>query len=57
MEAHSKQRGQPPFHRSKGTATSGAQGEIAKLSEVGQSKTQKARPDQDGNTILCWKGN
>ena len=54
MEAHSKQRGQPPrvppFHRSKGTATPGAQDEIAELLEVGRSKAQMAPPDQGRDT-------
>jgi len=64
MEAHSKQRMHEsgelkcgkrdkeyqPFHRSMETATSSGQGEVAKLSEVGRSKAQKAPPDQGRDT-------
>ena len=36
----------PPFHWSVGSATSGALDGIAKISDVGRSKAQKAPPDQ-----------
>jgi len=74
MEAHSKQRGQPPrmhvsgelkygqkdkeyppFHWPEGSATSGAQAGIAKISEVGRSKAQKAPPLLQTGAAPIWR--